>query len=55
MGRASGRRALREVGGGGTGESGIEGCSGESGGSYTTLDAGTKEDEEDHAPLTASP
>ena len=40
-------------GGGGGGES--EGWSGDSGGSDATLDTGSEEEEEDHAPLTASP
>ena len=41
-GRASGRRATREVGGGGSGEARSKGWSGESGGSDATSDVGTE-------------
>ena len=51
----SGHRALREVGRGGAGEDESKRWSGESRRSDVTLDAGTEEDEVDHAPLTASP
>ena len=54
-GGASDRMATREVGGGVAGEAESEGCSWESGGSNATSNAGTEEDEEEHAPLTALP
>ena len=42
-----------EGGGGGGGKS--KGWSGDSGGSESTLETGSEEEEEDHVPLTASP
>ena len=55
VGGASGRRAMREVGGGGAGEVESEGWIGGSGGSDATSDAGTEESEGEHALLTLSP
>ena len=54
-GGVSGRRATREVGGGGAGGAESEGRSGESGGSYATSDVETEEGKEENAPLTVSP